>query len=299
MLKTKPTFHVPTVEDAAWAIPILTSSEAMGCEFSFATQYMWRNHYHTRIAQADGYFFACSGEGDECSFLPPVGPSFEEGVERLAEYVKGESTVLRLHSVTEEQLVRLREIYGERLHYQEHRDGFDYIYRSSDLAHLPGKDYHSKKNHISAFSRKYEWQYEPLTDDTAEAVLSLVNQWCAERGSCQNDSVKQERCGVRELLKNRKAFGVQGGLLRVDGNVVAATFGSPINHRVFDVHIEKALSAYSGAYAVINREFALRLTDQYEYLNREDDMGIEGLRKAKLSYRPAILLKKFSCEIAL
>ncbi len=296
MITTKLIFAEPTVADADWAMPLLAASGNTGCEYSFATLYMWRNRYQTRIATADGYFLACSGEGAESSFLPPVGPSFLEGVDRLREYAAENQIPLRLHSVTEAQRQLLLERYGEALRCEERRDSFDYLYRSSDLAQLPGKDYHAKKNHISAFSRKYEWVYEPLTAENTADVLALSKKWCAERGACQDESIRAERCGVRELLQHRELFGIKGGLIRVDGEAVAFTLGSPINRRVFDIHVEKALTAYAGAYAVINREFASRLTE-YELLNREDDMGLEGLRKAKLSYHPAELLKKYSCEI--
>lgn len=296
MIATQPHFYTPAKEDALWAAPLLAASGNFGCEYSFVTLYMWREMYHTQIAREDGYLFMCSGEGEQRSFLPPVGGSFMGGVERLLDYTAREKIPLRLHSVTEQQLQQLSDCFGGNVRYEERRNSFDYLYRSFDLANLPGKEYHSKKNHISAFSRKYDWSFEPITDQNTAEVIALSKRWCAERGVCREESIRVERCGVRELLQNRELFGVKGGLLRVNEEAVAFTLGSPINEHVFDVHVEKALSAYAGAYAVINREFASQLT-QYEYLNREDDMGLEGLRKAKLSYRPVLLLKKFSCEI--
>ena len=97
------------------------------------------------------------------------------------------------------------------------------------------------------------------------------------------------------LLDNMSAFNMKGGAISVDGNIVAFTLGSPINSRVYDIHIEKALKSYATAYTVINREFARNELSDYEYINRENDLGLEGLRRAKLSYHPDILLKKYAC----
>lgn len=294
MVKEKLLFHKPTLEDAAWAAPLLASSGRMGCEYSYTAIYMWREMYHTRLAKEGDYLLIAVGEGDNCSFLPPVGPSLIEGVQLLKECVDG--APLRLHSVSEDEVKQLTAFYGGRLSVRESRDDFDYLYASEDLANLPGRAYHSKKNHISAFSKKFNWIYEAVNDDNIAEVMAMAKQWCAEKGTCRERGLSTERCAIRELLKNRRVLGIQGGLIRVDGAVAAFALGSPINDRVFDIHVEKALSAYPGAYAVINREFASQLT-AYELLNREDDMGIEGLRKAKLSYHPAVLLKKFVCEI--
>ena len=295
MLKTKPLFREPMPEDTAWAAELLTSSGRMGCEYSYTAIYMWRTLYHTRLARCGEYLLISVGEGENLSFLPPVGPSLRTGVELLREYTDHVGIPLRLHSVGEEVLRQLLDLYGDALCFTEKRNDFDYLYRTADLAQLPGKAYHGKKNHISAFSRKFDWQYEPIDDGNTADVIEMAKRWCAEKGTCRDRGIRTERCAVRELLQDRRRFSVRGGLIRVNGDVAAFTLGSPINEQVFDVHVEKALSAYPGAYAVINREFASRLT-AYEYLNREDDLGIEGLRKAKLSYHPSILLKKYACE---
>ncbi len=296
MLLTKPVFRRPTPEDTLWAVPLLSRTGRMGCEFSFTTLYMWRELYHSKLAQLSHVLLVSAGSGESCSFLPPVGPSFETGMALLKAYTDEAGIPLRLHGVDEETLTRLKTMFGDRISARERPEDFDYLYRTTDLAQLPGKAYHSKKNHISAFSRQFDWQYEPLDDSNVADVIRMTQQWCEERGSCRDRGLRAERCAVRELLSERERFSLTGGLIRVNGAVAAFSFGSPINEQVFDIHVEKALSAYPGAYAVINRELASRLT-AYEYLNRENDLGIEGLRRAKRSYHPAILLKKYSCEI--
>lgn len=289
------TFRKVTPEDAVWAAPLMTASGKYGCEFSFATTYMWSDYYNVTIAEYNGAVLLRSDSGSIPSFLVPVGISLEKGVELLSTYAKSEGFPLRLHGVDEETLTALNTLYPEQFRVQTNQGDYDYLYETEQLATLPGKAYHGKKNHISAFSRQHDWHYEPLTDENADEVVALSQAWCREKGGCKDAGLSSERCAIRRLLRYREMLSVCGGLIRVDGNAVAFTLGSPVNAEVFDVQVEKALSAYAGAYAVINREFAKTLT-AYRYLNRENDMGIEGLRRAKESYHPAIVLKKYACE---
>ena len=281
-------FQALRPEDSLWAAPILYGSGRDCCEYSFTTAYMWSEYYDVRIARVGDVVVL----GSEHSYLPPVGNGWEDV---LCQLYKESPHPLRLHSVDESRLARLKALFPGRVHAEETPDDFDYLYRTEDLATLPGKAYHSKKNHISAFTRAHAWTYEPLSAENAADMASLSQTWCEEKGGCVN-SLSNEQCAIQRVLRDPERFSLSGGLVRVEGEPVAFTLGSPINDRVFDVHVEKALSAFSGAYAVINREFAKTLT-AYEYLNRENDMGIPGLRRAKESYRPAILLKKYFVTI--
>lgn len=282
-------------EDAAWAAPIMTASGKMGCEFSYTTAYMWSQFYNVRIARVGDAVLLCSEADSIPSFLPPIGVSLSEGITLLRTYTEERAVPLRLHGVDEDTRAALCALYPDRVRFEEHDGDFDYVYETQALATLQGNTYHSKKNHISAFTRQHNWRYEPLTDMNAADALAVSSQWCQEKGSCADAGLSSEKCAIRRLLEYRETLSVSGGLVYVDDKPVAFTLGSPINNDVFDVHVEKALSAYAGAYAVINREFAKTLT-AYRYLNRENDMGIPGLRRAKQSYRPAILLKKYTCE---
>ena len=110
-----------------------------------------------------------------------------------------------------------------------------------------------------------------------------------------DDELKNEQYGVMLMLGNIKTLGIKGGAIAIDDKIVAFTLGSPINKQIYNIHIEKALKGYDTAYTVINREFALHNLEKYKYINREDDLGIEGLRKSKLSYHPQIILPKYIC----
>lgn len=282
-------------QDAAWVAPVLRASGRRICEYSFTTSYMWSRHYRVEIARV-GELPVLRGEHDGVySYLPPVGAGADDLLLALREQELAAGGPLYLHSVDEETLTRLQTLFPARVHAEESPDDFDYLYRTEDLATLPGKAYHSKKNHIAAFSRAHDWTFEPLSEDNREDMVALSLAWCREKGGCSH-SLDAEACAIRRVLKDPALFSLSGGMVRVEGRPVAFTLGSPINDSVFDIHVEKALSAFSGAYAVINREFAATLT-AYEFLNRENDMGIEGLRRAKRSYRPVEVLKKYSCTV--
>ncbi len=293
MKLTVEAFHPIVEADRQWLEPLLRASGHDGCEYAFNTLYMWRKLYCTRVAQVDGMGFVCAEVDGARTFLPPLGGRCDDGIALLREYTREQHLPFRLHGVDERSLTRLTPYIVSAT--EQEADG-DYLYRTADLANLSGRAYHSKKSHIAAFSRQFRWVYEPLCAANVADAVVLTKQWCAERGACGDSSIAAERCAIRELLGDIERFGIVGGLLRVGGQAAAYTFGSPINERVFDVQVEKALIAYPGAYAVINREFAARMTD-YPYLNRENDMGIEGLRRAKRSYRPAVFLKKYICEM--
>lgn len=286
-------FHYPQIDDASWAAPLLRSAGRMGCEYSFTTMFMWRMFYHNRIARWRDTLFISAGEEDPV-YLPPVGPSLYEGVSFLLERTGSKGQALKLVGADATVVERLEEAFPGRFRFTSQRGDFDYIYRTEDLAQLPGSAYHSKRNHIAGFSRKFDWSYEPISDRNTAEVEAMATEWCRQKGNCRDKGLKTENCAIREALRNREALSVRGGLIRVDGRVAAFTFGSPINDRVFDIQVEKALPAYPGAYAVINREFASTL-GEYAFLNRENDLDIEGLRKAKLSYHPAMILEKYTC----
>ncbi len=288
-------FRAVQPEDAAWAAPSLLAANKRICEYAFTTAYLWSEYYRVSVARVgDTPVFRSEWQG-EYSYLPPVGEGAAAILRELYAAAQAAGQPLRLHSVDEETLTLLRTLFPARVHARESDADFDYLYRTADLATLAGRAYHSKKSHIAAFSRAHAWTYEPLSADNVEDMIAMSRRWCEERGGCEQ-SLHAERCGIRRILRQPERFSLRGGLLRVEGVPVAVTLGSPGSDTVFDIHVEKALSAYAGAYAVINREFAATLGD-FTYLNRENDMGIEGLRRAKHSYRPVAILKKYQCTV--
>ena len=174
------------------------------------------------------------------------------------------------------------------------RDYADYLYLRSDLATLSGKRFQPKRNHVNKFKRTYaNYAYTPITPDHIRECLLLEQEWCQANDCDKQEGTGNERRALTYALEHFDELQLTGGILHVEGQIAAFSFGSPINQDTFGVHVEKADTRIEGAYAMINYEFANHVPEQYTYLNREEDLGIEGLRKAKLSYQPTIILEKY------
>ncbi len=294
-LLTSLDFHEPRLEDAGWMAPLLRASGNRACEYSFTTIYMWRRYYENQVARVGEQLFLRSGSGASATYLLPVGGDLREGIALLLGHCRQEGMPLRLYGAERADLDKLSAWFPGRFAYEPSPGDFDYIYRQEDLALLPGKKYHSKRGHVAGFSKQYGWTYETIGDANAGEAADMATEWCKGKGNCADKGLRSEHCAIREALRHREELSLRGGLLRVDGKVVAFTLGSPINDEVFDIHVEKALPAYRGAYAVINQQFAARELGAYPLLNRENDLNIEGLRKAKQSYHPFQVLEKYVC----
>ena len=268
-------------------------SGELSCESAFVNLLIWQSAYNNMWAQEDGQLIIKSGKGEDSSYRLPFGDDFIRGIELVREYSGEKYPDFWVQEGA--RLDNFKAHFGEKYIFEENRDAFDYIYLREDLANLSGKKYHSKRNHISAFSKKHEWVFKAITPDNIADVKLCAEKWYKENADREDKYLRCERRGIETILDNMELLGVRGGAVYADGGVVAFTLGSRISEEIFDIHIEKALSDYAEGYTVINREFARTLTE-YKYINREDDMGLEGLRKAKLSYKPAILLKKYACR---
>ncbi|MBQ4119983.1 MAG: GNAT family N-acetyltransferase [Clostridia bacterium] len=288
MLEFKPI----TLEDAQVLRPFVTSPARFSCESSTANLVVWAKMYDNKYAIKDGMLFIKSAGAEKETYRLPFGGNLQKGIQILKDYTKTEYPPLWVQQG--ERFLDFKVNFGEFYEFIPQRDAFDYVYLQEDLANLSGKKYHSKRNHISAFSKKYNWEYRKITRDNLPDIFECMKKWYSEKTDRFDDTMSTEKQGIELILNNMESLNIKGGAIYIDGKVVAFTLGSPINKDVFDVHIEKALAEYATAYTVINNEFAKTLSD-YKYINREDDLGLEGLRKAKLSYKPHLLLKKYLC----
>lgn len=282
------------IEDAEIISRYITDDGEYSCENAFVNLLVWQCRFNNMAAFCEGQLIIKSGPENEPFFRLPFGSDFEKGMYLIRKYCGKEHPEFWAQEGAKLNL--FRELYGNKYTFTENRDAFDYIYLQNDLAALSGKKYHSKRNHISAFSKKHKWWYEPITESNINAVRLCAERWYRENTFRADRHLFCEKNGVQIMLENMDRLGILGGAIYMGEEVAAFTLGSPVNSEVFDIHIEKALPEYAEAYTVINREFALNALGGYKYINREDDMGLEGLRKAKLSYKPAILLEKYSCR---
>ena len=286
-------FRKIELEDIELFKSFTQNTNEISCENAFVNLYIWQDIYHNRIAVKNDTLFIKSVDNGKKTFRLPIGGDIEKGLREIISYCGGEYP--QFWNPIGESFHRLPMWFTEKYNFHEERDAFDYIYLQENLATLQGKKYHSKRNHISAFSKQYNWHYEKITAENLEKVRLCAEEWYKSNSDRLNKYMLCEKQGIELILSNMDRLNVTGGAILVDERVVAFTLGSPISRNVFDIHIEKALPEFATAYTVINREFAARELENYKYINREDDMGLEGLRKAKLSYKPEILLKKYFC----
>ncbi len=286
MLEFKP-FEI---EDAKALKKRLFSPARLSCETNIVNLLVWQKMYGNMYAVSDDMLFIKSGGIEEETYRLPFGDNLEKGIEILKNHTGLEYPPLWVQQG--DRFVEFNLKFGDDYELITQRDAFDYIYLQEDLANLSGKKYHSKRNHISAFTKKYNWEYRDITKDNIPDILECAEEWYRENSERFDKYMQCEKNGIKLILENMELLDCKGGAIYIDGKAVAFTLGSPINRDIFDIHIEKALPEYATAYTVINNEFAKTLRE-YKYINREDDLGLEGLRKAKLSYKPNILLKKY------
>ena len=280
-------FYPVEIKDYIKYKPLLQCDE-MTCENSFLNAVLWRS-YNYSYAIYEGSLIIRLSEGEKNYYYLPIGGDFKAGVEKIIAIEGGEPTFLLSDGA---RMTRFLEQYGDLFDLFETPDNFEYIYLQEQLAELIGKKYHQKRNHISSFSRKYEWRFEKMTSENCSDAIRVTDKWMVQRDASNDSELIEERNSIEYVLSYFDELEIVGGIIYVGDEPVTFAFGTALNDKTFDINIEKADSDYPGAYAVINNAFAKELGG-YIYLNREDDLGIEGLRKAKLSYYPEIILKKY------
>ena len=272
-------------------LAIAMQDPLQSAERGFATLYLWSAVYGQELAFTDDHAVIRFGKsGDHKYFFPVGAPSPRPIIDALLQT----QTPLRLVSVNERELAWLLNAYPDTFDVREVRDYEDYLYSAESLDTLAGKKLHAKRNHINAFCAAHEWSVRALAPTDFDDCRAILDAWCAERPS---NSVQHERRAIERALGAFTELDLHGALLIADGQSVAFTVGSMIAPDTMDVHFEKALPGVNGAYPTINREFVRMMRHRFPslaWINREEDMGIENLRKAKLSYHPATLIRKFS-----
>ncbi len=287
-------FRKPVYEDKNLITGYLKQENTRSCERTFGNIFLWARFYQGEIAVV-GDFLVCSNKyGAKRIYQFPYGNGdLRQCLEQLMTYSKEQGQEFSMHCVTPEQFAALEELYPGEFVIDYNRDLADYVYEAEKLRNLSGKKYHGKKNHVNKFKKTYpDWSYESISKENVEDCFQMLLQWRNLNGCHELEDKNAESCVSANYLRLFEELDVCGGLLRVDGRVAAFSIGERIGEDTMVVHIEKALTEYEGAYAMINQQFAEHECKDVVYINREDDTGDEGLRKAKLSYRPAFLVEK-------
>ena len=287
-------FKRPELEDQEIINSYFAKAPSRSCERTFANVYLWSRHYKVEYAIIEGAL-VFKDNSEKALFAYPAGDdeAVKKALEWMDRYSKVVEAPLMLYTVTEENFAQLENWYPNIYQIEYDPDEADYVYETEKLATLAGKKLHGKRNHINKFKSLYEdWSYETLNDENVEECFQMALKWRTQNGCNEDPEKNAEMCVSLNSLRLYKELGFVGGVLRVEGKIVAFTIGEPMCEDTFVVHIEKAFADVDGAYPMINQQFVQHECMDYTYVNREDDAGSEGLRKAKLSYRPAFMVKK-------
>lgn len=290
-------FAAPTLQDAPRVREAVRLSHAMVNDLSFANLYLLQNKYQTKIAFVREclirYF---EGEARFKGYTFPIGneSSIIEALKAIEKDAETRNRPLHFSALTIEQVAYLEHRYGNCSTWNNDRGDADYLYKRTDLAHLPGTKYHKKRNHIARFSKEHkDWCYREIRTNQKEDALLVAKGWM--EGMEQSASLIHEAQAIEHALENFEVLSMTGGIIYINKKPVAMSLASPISPDVMDIHYEKCLPDYRDAYPIINRELARHL--DCTYINREEDLNISGLRQAKLSYHPDQIISRLSGTI--
>ena len=290
-------FHQISLEDKDWMKDLLAQDNKNACECTFANNFIWRKVYQVEVARMNGCGIIRFFENGMHKYSYPIGAGDKKAViEELLSLCHKENQRLIMSPLSLQDKQELAEWYPEKFFLWTNRDSSDYIYSREKLATLAGKKLHGKRNHIARFKDGDDWSYEPMTAENVEECRTMTYSWIRMRSEKWNGEMEQEIAVLHEAFDHWKELELVGGVLRKSGEIVAFTMGEPLNADTFVVHFEKAYPEMQGAYPMINQQFVLHACQDFAYINREEDTGDPGLRKAKLSYYPEILLKKYIAE---
>lgn len=287
-------FRKAKISDRDAICEILKKSPCRSMEYNFTLLFMWQNQYGIEFATDEDMLYIRAGRINKAYLFPCGEGDLKAATDKLFEIC---GYGLSFYSLNEEQKIFLEKEYPGRFSFSENRNAGDYVYLTESLASLKGKKLSSKRNHINRFETEHpDWQYEPITSDNLSEVMKMHGLWCEAQDIEARKGLAEETEAVKTVLENYDALSLSGGLIRIDGRVVAFSVGDKLNGDTFLVHIEKAFSEINGAYPIINREFVRHNCMNFRFVNREDDAADEGLRRAKLSYQPYEIIKKYNAK---
>ena len=289
-------FRRPELSDAELISDYFHKYPTRSCDRTFANVYLWAKFYQVVFTQyKNTLVFRDNSAGYGYAFPVGTDEDVREVIPDLIRDAEEAGKPFCLYGITREHFEQIEQWFPGQFTCEYNRDEADYVYETEKLATLSGKKLHSKRNHINKFKQVYDgrWEYEKLTEDQVEDCFQMAMRWRNEN-ECEEDEEKnQEMCVTMNSLRLLKELCLIGGVLKIDGEIVAFTIGEAVNDDTFVVHIEKAFAEVDGAYTMINQQFVEHeLLGKYQYVNREDDVGMEGLRKAKMSYHPVFMIEK-------
>ena len=273
----------------------LHSGKSRGCEYSFANLYLWGRQ---KAAVIDDQMVLFSQFNRKTVYPYPAGEGeIKPVLEAIIRDSQERGIPCRITGLDSQDIEDMEKMFPGRFRFHCDRDSYDYVYAIDDLADLKGKKYQKKRNHYNRFRDMFpHYTIEPITVENLPKVKQMLEQWYAQRLELDPEGdYHMEQAAIYKALRHYEQLGLEGIMLVNEDRILAMTIGSRLTPDTYDIHFEKAIAEADTAYTVINCEFARFLRDKHpeiRFLNREDDLGIEGLRKAKLSYYPHHLVEK-------
>jgi hypothetical protein len=276
------------------------SADLQISELNFTNLYIWRDYYGIRYSIINNFLCIISSFGKPFCFFP-VGDytnveDLKVAIYTLRDYFYQMDLEFLMCRVSSKQISILEDLEIKFIA-KEDRDNLDYIYSVQKLSTLSGKKLDGKRNHINKFKKLHTFKYEEISVKNISDCIDILEKWSIQRNYSEEDSLIAERKANLDLLNNYNFLNVKGALIKVDGKPEAFTVGEKLNSNTVVIHVEKANAMINGLYPFVNQQFLVNHWNGIEYVSREQDLGIEGLRKAKLSYNPIILLEKFTVEL--
>ena len=292
-------FHKPSIADYEWIHKILYPANLPGADMTFHNMYFWECYYG-EVAEVNGFVTQRFSQEGADTYLYPAGTGDVKPVlDELMQDAKARGNRFVLRGVTDDKKEVLEQLYPGKFSFTAYRDSFDYIYTVEELTQLHGKKLQAKRNHCNRFEQDHpDFETRIVTPENIGLCREMVQKWYEVHE--WNEQIEQEKTAIARAFDGFEASNMDGLMLLDQGEVIAFSMGARMNEQYYDVCFEKAYSAINGAYAMINREFSRMIVEKYpeiQVLNREDDMGEPGLRKAKESYQPTCLLEKYNASL--
>jgi len=293
-----PIFKKIRLEDKNLFEKFFAHSPPQISEYTFTNLFIWRNYYHFEwCLWNECLCILARPEGKQPFFLPPLCEGNpKECIKDLLLHLERQGISVTVQMVPEGLVNR----YLKDCNYFEitlDRDNCDYAYLTEDLIKLEGNKFHGKRSHINKFKKNHLSHYKPLTPDLVSECLEMETEWCNLKHCEIFPSLAGEEKAIYEALKNKETLAFKGGVILINEKVEAFALGEQLNSQTAVIHVEKANPAFDGLYQLINQEFCMHEWKNFPYINREQDLGEEGLRKAKLSYHPHHLVNKYIVKL--
>ncbi len=285
-------FHRVTMEDRPLFVSQYRLFPQVHSDNTFTNMVCWDSYAHYRFAHVSDSIIISSTIDGRTKFRPPIGPRDPELLEDLVALCVDEGDDAPLVLVDADARIRIREKYPD-LHLYPDRNYFEYVYRSGDLASLPGREYLNIRRHLNRFRKNCNPVVEDIGEDNLDQVEEFLHEWCEWKNCDGEPFLAYEKEAVLCAISHLRELGLSGLLIRVFERVGAISLFEPLNATTLVVHFEKGLPDCEGIYKAINAETAEMVRDRYPFINRESDMGVPGLREAKLRYHPHHMVEVF------